>query len=71
MYKNELDIISQHGWVEGSKYLHLVRLCIERQYDKEDCRKELVDRYGVMKPKEFVSKWNRFQHIKPYVEFVR
>ncbi len=70
MYKTELDIISQHNWVEGSKYLQLVKLNLEMNKSEDECKEILVNEYHLMRPKEFKSKWNRFQHIKPKVEWV-
>jgi hypothetical protein len=71
MYKTELDIISQHSWVEGSKYLQLAKLNLEMNKDEEECEEILVEEYGLMKPKEFKSKWNRFQHIAPRIEWMK
>ena len=70
MYKNPLDIIDQHNWVEGSKYNELIRLNLEQKKNETECYELLVDEYGLMKPKEFKSKWNRFQRIKPKVEWI-
>ena len=69
MYKNSLDIIEQHGFTEGSKYVELARLNIQQNKDEEGCRKVLVEKYNLMKPKEFKSKWNRFMRIKTKVQF--
>ena len=71
MYKTELDIISQHSWVEGSKYLQLAKLNLEMNKDEEECEEILVEEYGLMKPKEFKSKLNRFQHIAPRIEWMK
>ena len=29
MYKNELDVIEQHNWTEGSKYIQLIKMNME------------------------------------------
>ena len=71
MYKNELDVIEQHNWTEGSKYIQLIKMNMEESRDEEECRKMLVDEYHLMKPKEFKSKWNRFQMIKRKVNYIR
>ena len=39
--------------------------------DEEECEEILVEEYGLMKPKEFKSKWNRFQHIAPRIEWMK
>ena len=70
MYKNPLDIIDQHNWVEGSKYNELIRLNLEKQMNENQIYELLVNEYQLMKPKEFKSKWNRFQRIKPKVEWI-
>ena len=70
MYKTELDIISQHNWVEGAKYLQLAKLSLELDKDEKECEQILVEEYHLMKPKEFKSKWNRFQHIAPRIEWI-
>ena len=70
MYKSELDILTQHNWTEGSKYIQLIKLNMQQSKDEDECRKVLVDEYHLMKPKEFKSKWNRFQSIKPKVEWI-
>ena len=68
MYTSELDIIEQHNWTEGSKYNQLIKLHIQQKYDEDDIRRILVDEYQLMKPKEFKSKWNRFQFIKRKID---
>ena len=70
MYKNELDVIEQHNWTEGSKYIQLIKMNMKESRDEDECRKLLVDVYQLMKPKEFKSKWNRFQRIAPKVEWI-
>ena len=70
MYKNELDVIEQHNWTEGSKYIQLIKLNMEESKDEEECRKLLVDEYQLLKTKEFKSKWNRFQMIKRKVNYI-
>tara|TARA_B100000287_G_scaffold414460_1_gene447066 strand:+ start:625 stop:840 length:216 start_codon:yes stop_codon:yes gene_type:complete len=71
MYKNSLEVIEQHNWTEGSKYLELVKLNIEQKKNETECYETLVEKYNLMKPKEFVSKWNRFQRIKKRIEWVK
>ena len=70
MYKNSLDIIDQHNWTEGSKFVELIKLNLEENKDESECFELLVEKYRLMKPKEFKSKWNRFQRIKPKVEWI-
>ena len=70
MYKNSLDIIDQHNWTEGSKYVELVRLNLEEKKNEDECFELLVNKYQLMKPKEFKSKWNRFLRIAPKVEWI-
>ena len=69
MYKNSLDIIDQHGFTEGSKYNELIKLNLNDNKTEDECYRVLVEEYQLMKPKEFRSKWNRFQRIKTKVEF--
>ena len=71
MYKNSLDIIEQHNWTEGSKYNELVKLNIEQKKNETECYETLVEKYRLMKPKEFKSKWNRFQRVKTRIEWVK
>tara|TARA_S200000501_G_C20339800_1_gene532727 strand:- start:115 stop:330 length:216 start_codon:yes stop_codon:yes gene_type:complete len=71
MYKSSLDIIEQHGFTEGSKYNELIKLNLEQKKNESECYSVLVEKYNLMKPKEFKSKWNRFQRISPKVEFVK
>ncbi len=68
MYQSELDIIEQHNWTEGSKYNQLIKLHIQQKYDEDTIRRILVEEYELMKPKEFKSKWNRFQFIKRKID---
>jgi hypothetical protein len=70
MYKNPLDIIDQHYWTEGGKFNELIRLNLEQKKSEDECYEILVEKYSLMKPKEFRSKWNRFQRIAPKVEWV-
>jgi plasmid maintenance system killer protein len=49
---NELEVIEQHNWTEGSKYIQLIKMNMEESRDEEECRKMLVDVYQLMKPKE-------------------
>jgi len=71
MYKTELDIISQHSWVEGSKYLQLAKLNLEMNKDEEECEEILVEEYGLMKPKEFKSNCNIMKHLAPRIEWMK
>lgn len=71
MYKNSLDIIDQHGFTEGSKYNELIKLNIENNKSEQECYEVMVEETKLMKPKEFKSKWNRFQRIKPKVEWIK
>ena len=68
MYSSELDIIEQHNWTEGAKYIQFIKLNLIQKKDKDEIKKIIVDDYKLMKPKEFVSKWNRFQFIKRKID---
>ena len=37
MYKNSLDIIDQHNWTEGSKFVELIKLNLEENKDESEC----------------------------------
>tara|TARA_B100000073_G_C23245120_1_gene375840 strand:- start:32 stop:247 length:216 start_codon:yes stop_codon:yes gene_type:complete len=71
MYKNSLDIIDQHGWTEGSKYNEFIKLNLENRKSEDECYEVMVEKLTLMKPKEFRSKWNRFQRIKTKVEWIK
>ena len=68
MYNSELDIMEQHNWTEGAKYIQFIKLNLVEEKDEDEIRKIIVDDYKLMKPKEFTSKWNRFQFIKRKVD---
>ena len=64
MYNTWLDIIEQHNWTEGAKYINFYKLERVDKKNEDEIRKMIVEDYQLMKPKEFVSKWNRYQFIK-------